>query len=170
LGHDVGSGTNQSDLKNPSYNKSHSFDRLYGSPHSHFGYLDYFYTGTPTLCGIKDLYLKTKIKINSRISIEEDVHYFQTQAKLNDTKNKDLTMPNFLGTENDILINYKVSSNFKTSLGHSIMFGTPTLDAFFGGKVSKQKQYFYIVITATTNFFKSKKQQENKNLKVEAKK
>lgn len=167
LGYDVGSGTNQNDLKNSSFKKTHSFDRLYGSPHSHFGYLDYFYVSQPTLCGIKDLYLKTKIKINSKISIDNDLHYFQTQAKINNVKSPDLTMPAYLGTENDILINYKVSSTIKASLGHSIMFGTPTLDAFFGGKVSKQKQMFYMVVTASPNFFKKKKEQETKlNTKI----
>ncbi|PBQ33761.1 hypothetical protein CNR22_18895 [Sphingobacteriaceae bacterium] len=170
LGLDVGSGTSQNHQKDASYTKSQTFDRLYGSPHAHFGQLDYFYVNTPTLCGIRDMYLKTKLKITSKLSLENDVHYFETDAKINDTKNKDITLPSYLGTENDFSLHYKVSSTIKASLGHCIMFGTPTLDAFFGGKVSKQKQYVYAVVTISPTFFKSKKSENQPNVKIDIQK
>ena len=61
-----------------------------------------------------------------------------------------------LGLENDFLINYKFSSLFKATMGYSIMFGTATLDQFFGGQKSQENQVLYVVITATPNFFKTK--------------
>ncbi|MES2760875.1 MAG: alginate export family protein [Bacteroidota bacterium] len=157
LGLDVGSGTNQNDILDAKNKTSHSFDRHYGLIHGHFGYIDYFYVNQPTLCGIKDYYLKTKIKLTPKFSIEDHIHYFDTEAKINNSKNPGETMPNYLGTENDILLNYKFSDTFKASLGHSIMFGTPTLNEFFGGKKSVQNQVIYMVITATPNFLKIKK-------------
>lgn len=160
LGMDVGSGTNQNDLQNKENKAYHTFDRHYGLIHGHFGYIDYFYVNQPTLCGIADYYLKTKINVSDRFSIEDHVHYFETQAKLNDPLTAGKPLDNYLGTENDILLNYKFSNNFKASFGHSMMFGTKTLDAFFGGKPSKSNQVFYFVITANTNFFKFKKEQE----------
>lgn len=156
-GVDAGSGTNQSDLDNPNYTKSHTFDRHYGLIHGHFGYIDYFYVNRPTLCGVQDFYLKTKVKATSKLSIEDHVHYFLTSAKINDAAHDNVPMNNYLGIENDILINYKVSSLVKASIGHSIMFGTSTLNQFFGGRKPKDMQVVYAVITATPNFFKSKK-------------
>ena len=160
LGVDAGTGTDQKDYENPDSKKSHTFDRHYGLLHGHFGYLDYFYVTQPTPVGVHDYYLKTKVKITSKFSIEDHIHSFATSARLINPKN-DGSMSHQLGIENDILLNYKFSSTFKASLGHSIMFGTDTLDQFFGGRKSQENQVLYAVITATPNFFSSKAQKSN---------
>lgn len=159
LGTDTGSGTDQSDIENNGFKKSSTFDRLFGLAHGHFGYLDYFYVNVPTTSGIQDYYVKSKINITEKFSIDDHLHGFFTQAEINDPNNDNVHLDNFLGIENDIILNYKFSSNFKASLGHSIMFGTSTLDEFMGGNKSEENQFFYAVITATPSFFKSKTDQ-----------
>jgi Alginate export len=156
LGVDAGSGTDQADLENPDNKKSHSFDRHYGLLHGHFGYMDYFYVNNPTLVGAHDYYLKTKVNAGKKLSFEDHMHSFATSATLNDPLVDGKKMNHNLGLENDFLVHYKLSSVFKATLGHSIMFGTPTLDQFFGGRKSKENQVVYAVITASPNFFKTK--------------
>jgi hypothetical protein len=158
LGVDAGSGTNTHMQSDPTNTKSHSFDRHYGLLHGHFGYIDYFYVTNPTLYGVHDYYLKTKVDVTKKFSMEDHLHSFTTSARVYDALN-DRPMSHALGIENDILLNYKFSSNFKASFGHSIMFGTETLDQVFGGKAGQENQVFYAVITATPNFFKSKSEQ-----------
>lgn len=156
IGLDAGSGTDQEDLENPDSKKSHSFDRHYSLVHGHFGYLDYFYVNNPTLVGVHDYYIKTKVRAGKKLSFEDHIHSFATSASLNDPEIDGQTMDRNLGIENDLLINYKLSPIFKATLGHSIMFGTNTLDEFFGGQPGQGSQVVYAVITATPNFFKSK--------------
>lgn len=154
-GVDAGSGTDQSQLDNPSNTKSGTFDRLYGLHHGKFGYIDYFYINKPTWMGVQDYYLKAKVGITEKLSVEDHIHNFETWATIDDP-NDGSHMSHHLGVENDILLNYKVSSTFKATLAHSIMFGSATLDQFFGGQPSRDNQVFYAVITATPNFFKTK--------------
>lgn len=155
LGVDAGTGTNARRDNDPANTKSHTFDRHYGLLHGHFGYLDYFYVTNPTRYGVHDYYLKTKVNVTKKFNIEDHIHNFTTSARVYSLVD-DAPMGHALGIENDILFNYKFSSNFKASLGHSIMFGTATLDQVFDGRKSEENQVIYAVITATPNFFKSK--------------
>jgi hypothetical protein len=154
-GMDVTSGTSQTSLSDPENTKSHTFDRLYGLHHGKFGYIDYFYVNNPTLCGIHDYYIKVKAEVAEGLVLENHLHNFATSATLNNASDGS-AMNKQLGIENDILFSYKFSNSFKATVAHSIMFGTPTLDQFFGAKKSIEKQVFYAVITATPTFFKSK--------------
>lgn len=156
LGVDAGSGTNQTDYENTGNTKSSTFDRQYGLLHGHFGYMDYFYVMQPTKVGAHDYYLKTKVNISEKLSLENHLHDFATSALLNDPNNEGKKMRHQLGVENDFMINYKFSSIFNAQLAYCRMFGTSTLDTFFGGQKSQESQVIYAVITATPNFFKSK--------------
>ncbi|RAW00538.1 hypothetical protein DQQ10_13140 [Pseudochryseolinea flava] len=158
LGVDAGTGTNTHRQGDPNNTKSYTFDRHYGLLHGHFGYLDYFYVTNPTNYGVHDYYLKTKVNVNKKFSIEDHIHNFTTSARVYNQVD-DSPMSHALGIENDILLNYKFSSTFKASVGHSIMFGTATLDQVFDGRKSQENQVLYAVITATPNFFKTKSEQ-----------
>lgn len=157
-GVDAGSGTNESDLSNT---KSTSFDRQYGLLHGHFGYMDYFYVLSPTLVGVHDYYIKGTVKVSDKLSFENHVHDFETSARLNDPLVESQVMSRHLGIENDFMVNYNFSSNFKMQIAYCTMFKTSTLDALFGGEKSKENQVLYAVITATPNFFKSKTEKSN---------
>jgi len=158
-GVDAGSGTNQTDYENPANKKSTTFDRQYGLLHGHFGYMDYFYVTQPTPVGVQDFYVKAKVNITDKFSIENHLHDFETSALLSNTADG-TTMKPHLGIENDFMVNYKFSSVFNAQFAYCQMFGTSTLDAFFGGQDSQANQVFYAVITATPNFFKSKLEQK----------
>lgn len=155
VGVDAGSGTDQADRENPDYDKSHSFDRLSGLLHGHFGYIDYFYVLNPTPYGVRDHYVKAKVNVTDRFSIDNHLHAFAATSDINNPNREGDVMPAQLGVENDILLTYRFAPAFKATLAHSIMFGTPTLDQVFGGQESVESQMFYAVITASLDFFKS---------------
>ncbi len=153
IGADISSGTNQSKLDQPENTVSNTFERHFGLLHAQFGLLDLFFV-KPTNQGIKDFYLKAKIKAKD-LSITNDVHAFASdKTLLHNTTGEE--MNDFLGIENDLKINYKFTSTFKATLGHSIMFGTNSLDQLFGGTPIKDCQYIYAVITAKPRLFESK--------------
>lgn len=156
-GVDAGSGTDQSQYENVASKESNTFDRQYGLLHGHFGYLDYFYVMAPTKFGVSDYYIKAKINATERLTIQNHLHDFVSSGSINDPSVEGKKMNHQLGIENDLIIQYKLSDNFKASLGHSIMFGTSTLDAAFGGEKSLDNQVFYAVIIADLNFFKTQK-------------
>lgn len=154
LGADISSGTDQVDLASPENNTNNTFSRYFGLLHGQFGLLDLFYVKQATNQGIKDYYVKTKFSAG-KFSFSNDVHAFASDKTiLHTTTGEDLD--HFLGVENDLKINYKFSSTFKATLGHSVMFGSKTLDHFFGGTPIKDTQYIYAVITAKPRLFESK--------------
>ena len=153
LGADISSGTAQSKLAEPENTVSNTFERHFGLLHAQFGLLDLFFV-KPTNQGIKDFYIKSKIKADA-LSITNDVHAFASDKTLLHTTTGE-EMDDFLGVENDLKISYKFTSTFKATLGHSIMFGTNSLDQLFGGTPIKDCQYIYAVITAKPRLFESK--------------
>lgn len=154
VGADISSGTDQSKMALPENTASNTFERHFGLLHGQFGLLDLFYVKQATSQGIKDYYVKAKIS-SGALSINNDLHAFASdKTLLNGTTGEE--MDDFLGIENDLRINYKLTSTFKATLGHSIMFGTSSFDQFFGGTPIKDCQYVYAVITAKPRLFESK--------------
>jgi hypothetical protein len=152
---DAASGTDQSVLNDENSTTYNSFDRHYGLHHGHFGLVDYFYVKNPTLTGVKDYYLKTVAKITKKLTIDNRLHYFQTDGNINSMEDGTIMDPD-LGVENDFVVKYKASDTFKFSVTHAIMFGTPTLDTFFGGQESVGNQAVFAVITFSPQFLKTK--------------
>jgi hypothetical protein len=58
------------------YTEDEKFDPLYGTPHKHWGYMDYFYVGTGSPAGgLKNAYLKFNYAGNA-LSAGVDFHLF----------------------------------------------------------------------------------------------
>lgn len=156
LGSETVSGTDLGEFS--SSNESSTFNILYGLRHGRFGYLDYFYLLFDPVFGLKDYYAKFDFSLSKKLNIKNHVHLFSSAAGVYAAN--DVTYANqldsYLGIENDFLVNYTWSPDFKASLGHSIMFGTETLDEVFGGTRSKDNQVIYMVITASPRLFEKK--------------
>lgn len=158
IGLDKMSGSDLQELQDPNA-KSNSYDNLFGLRHGRFGWIDYFYLLIEPIAGLQDYYLKYETSPSQKLNIKNHIHYFRT-----DNNSYHFVRPfgfvspldPFLGVENDLLITYKFTEDFKASFGHSIMFGTNTLDEMFGGQKSRDNQFFYAVIIASPRLFESK--------------
>lgn len=157
-GYDVLSGN---DAVNPS-GKNNRFDPLYGTPHRHWGYMDYFYVGTGSPAGgLQNFYMKAKFTGNA-LSAGVDYHYF---ALHKDMKKADGTViSKGLGSEVDFLLNYNLNKFTNIELGYSMMKATSsmpfakaqaTTDAV-ADTYRRTGQWFYAMINIRPDFFYSK--------------
>ncbi len=151
------SGSDIGDFSDPS-TKSNTYDNLFGLRHGRFGYIDYFYLLIEPTAGLQDYFVKLDYSPSSKFNIKNLLHYFRTDKDSYAVGDFAFANPldPFLGVENDLILTYKFSNDYNASFGHSIMFGSNTLDQMFGGRKSRDNQVFYMVISATPRIFESK--------------
>lgn len=105
--------------------KDNRFDPLYGTPHRHWGSMDYFYVGTGSPAGgLKNLYVKTRYT-GKKFSAGADLHSFylhRPMLKANGDKIADK-----LGTEIDLLVNYSLYKHTTIEIGYSLMNATSSM-------------------------------------------
>ena len=127
-GYEVLSGTNAATAKT---GETGRFDPLYGTPHKHWGYMDYFYvaTGAP-VGGLKNAFLKFRYA-GKRLTTGLDVHYFALAAttlnKMPDAATGS-TLPSKLGMEYDFTATYSLNKFTSLEAGYAIMKGTNSLE------------------------------------------
>jgi hypothetical protein len=155
-GYDVLSGNNATTTDDE------KFDPLYGTPHRHWGYMDYFYVGTGSPAGgLKNPYLKFKYSGNT-LTAGVDFHMFSIDK---DMKKADGTIiDKKLGNEIDFQVNYNMNKFTNIELGYSVMNakssmafakGLATTDAV-ADTYKKTGNWFYAMIRFTPDFFYAK--------------
>ncbi|MEO6548572.1 MAG: alginate export family protein [Ferruginibacter sp.] len=155
-GYDVLSGNNALT------GEDEKFDPLYGTPHKHWGYMDYFYVGTGSPAGgLKNPYLKFKYASNI-IAAGVDFHLFSTQK---DMKKADGTfIDKKLGNELDFLVNYNMNRFTNIEVGYSVMNASNSM-AFAKGQATtdlaadaykKTGNWCYLMLRFTPDFFYTK--------------
>ncbi|MEO7768736.1 MAG: alginate export family protein [Ferruginibacter sp.] len=155
-GYDVLSGNDAST------SEDEKFDPLYGTPHKHWGYMDYFYVGTGSPAGgLKNPYLKFKYAGNT-LTAGVDFHLFSLDKNM---KKADGTfVDKQLGNELDFLVNYNMNKFTNIELGYSVMNAKSSM-AFAKGQATtnavadsykKTGNWFYAMIRFTPDFFYTK--------------
>jgi len=132
-----------------------AFDPLYGTPHKWWGYMDYFYTGTPysAATGLISPQIRAKYTAN-RYFITLDYHNFMSEGNIKDAKGE-LVSKN-LGNEIDLIFNYNVNKFVNMELGYSKMFGSKSLAIAKGQNpdaVRFDADWAYAMITIRPDFF-----------------
>jgi len=118
-GYDVLSGN---DAETPEDEK---FDPLYGTPHRHWGYMDYFYAGTGSPAGgLNNPYLKLKYTHNT-VSFGVDLHHFFLNENMR--KSDGAFIKKQLGNELDLLVSYTMNKFTNIELGYSTMLATESM-------------------------------------------
>ena len=138
-------------LSGNSYNKTdknYAFNPLYGTNHKFNGFMDYFYVGNHiNSVGLNDVYLKYKHSKNN-ISINADLHYFASAGKIS------ADVKNYLGTEIDLLLTYKLHEMCSLSAGWSTMFASESMELLKGGDSKTGNHWAYIMLSVTPTFIK----------------
>lgn len=142
--------------------KDEKFDPLYGTPHRHWGFMDYFYVGTGSpRGGLTNPYLKAKYTGNT-LSVGVDYHWFSINQ---DMKKADgTTIDKNLGTEIDVLLNYNMNKFTNIELGYSIMNATNSMPFAKGQATTdavannyrSEGQWVYLMLRFTPDFFYTK--------------
>ncbi|GAB3994939.1 hypothetical protein GCM10028807_33790 [Spirosoma daeguense] len=159
-GYEVLSGNDDATLKS---GETSRFDPLYGTPHRHWGYMDYFYVGTGSPAGgLQDAFLKFKYA-GKRLTTTFDVHYF---ALANTTFNKMPDVPTAtplsskLGMEYDLIATYALNKFTAIEAGYAIMNGTNTLEYTKQGTMNQKDKigtWAYLMINIRPDFFAAQK-------------
>jgi Alginate export len=166
LGYDVLSGNDGSSATNNykalSTGKNNRFDPLYGTPHRHWGYMDYFYVGTNSPAGgLNNGYLKAKYTGNT-LTFGVDYHSFALNKAT--TKGDGTLIGTDLGNEIDFLLNYNMNKFTNIELGYSVMMATDNM-TFAKGQAttdvaaatfSKTGTWLYLMINIRPDFFYAK--------------
>ena len=141
--------------------KDHRFDPLYGTPHRHCGYMDYFYVGTGAAAGgLANAFFKTKYVANPNLYFTLDFHNF---ALANDMKNgldaSGGKIARQLGNELDFIVNYNLNKFTNIELGYSHLSGTNSLEYAKLGTMDKSKHsanWAYLMLNIRPDFFYTK--------------
>lgn len=165
LGYDVLSGNDGSSAMNnykASTGKNNRFDPLYGTPHRHWGYMDYFYVGTNSPAGgLNNGYLKAKYTSNA-LTFGVDYHSFALNKAT--TKGDGTLVGADLGNEIDFLLNYNMNKFTNIELGYSVMMATDNM-TFAKGQATtdaaaknfdKTGTWLYLMINIRPDFFYAK--------------
>lgn len=158
-GYEVLSGNNATTTK---AGETSRFDPLYGTPHRHWGYMDYFYVGTGAPAGgLQDAFVKVKYTGN-RLTAGLDVHYFALAAptanRLADAPAGSLIDPK-LGIEYDFVATYALNKFTGLELGYSLMNGTNSLEYAKQGTMNQKDKlgtWAYLMINIRPDFFAAK--------------
>jgi len=133
----------------PSDGKQTNFKKLYGSDHTFNGVMDYW--DAPLDQGLLDYYGGVTSKIGKRIGMDAAYHLFQTDYALS-TGRKDL------GSELDVILNYKLNTQTTVQVGWCSYFKTDnTLVAkkIAAGTKVNFPQWAYVMLTIKPTLFSS---------------
>jgi hypothetical protein len=165
LGYDVLSGNDGSSATNnykASTGYNNRFDPLYGTPHRHWGYMDYFYVGTNSPAGgLNNGYLKAKYTGNT-LTFGVDYHTFALNKAT--TKADGTLIGTDLGNEIDFLLNYNMNKFTNIELGYSVMMATDNMPFAKGQATTdvaaktfdKTGTWLYLMINIRPDFFYAK--------------
>lgn len=136
----------------PGDTRSHRFDPLYGTPHKFWGQMDYFYVANgfgPG--GLLNYYLKSTFTLTPKLSGMADYHIFQSP---NDVLMGDKPLNSkSLGSEFDLILNYKIMPNVAMQLGYAHYFSSLPLAAVKGVSNAREgANWAYLMINVTPKF------------------
>jgi hypothetical protein len=153
-GYDVLSGNSVSTTT-----EDNRFDPLYGTPHRHWGYMDYFYVGTGAPAGgLNNPYFKIKYTANT-YSFGADVHSFSLNKAMQ--KGDKSTLDKDLGTEVDLTLSYTMNKFTIIDLGYSVMNATKAMPFAKGQATTdavantyrRNANWVYLMINIRPDFF-----------------
>jgi hypothetical protein len=138
------------------------FDPLYGTPHRHWGYMDFFYVGTGSPAGgLTNPYAKVKYTSNA-LSLGIDYHWFSIDQVMK--KGDGTEIDKNLGNELDFLLNYNMNKFTNIEFGYSIMNATSSMPFAKGQATTDvaannfrtEAQWMYLMLRFTPDFFYTK--------------
>ena len=131
---------------------SNTFDKLYGSNHAFNGNIDYW-TSVPT-SGLIDIYGGLSGKLSSKLSANLTWHTFSLAQDYEISNEK---IDKNMGSELDLIFNYKVSKEIALQGGYCMYFDSEPTNKYFKltDTDTRQAQWVYIMLTIKPNFFKT---------------
>jgi len=140
--------------------ENHRFDPLYGTPHKHWGYMDFYYvaTGSP-VGGLQDAYFKVKYQSNL-FFVSLDAHNFRLAKNVTNSLDPDKNnIDKNLGYEFDFIANYSLNKFTTLELGLSYMKANNSTEYIKRTTMDQARhdaQWAYLMINIRPDFFFAK--------------
>lgn len=137
-----------------------AFNRIMCAGHTHMGFMDYFTSADlreVRWAGINDFFLRADYKANSKLNFQATLHYLLLDKPylLGFDPIGYLEVDKPLGTEIDVIVNYKVAPSFTIQGAFMMMLPTETLERVkLSGGESEFSYFSYISFLFTPKFFK----------------
>lgn len=130
---------------NTSATASNSFSTLYATNHKFYGYMDYFLNipSDTKQRGLMDLYARIGYTPSKTVNLTVDIHHFSLANENNLGVNK---IKKTLGTEADVLIDYKPSTIIQLQFGYSLLFATKNMEYIKGGNANDLNTWAYLML------------------------
>lgn len=134
-----------------------SFAPLFGTNHKFNGWMDYFYVGNHTRSvGLIDINAAITYK-KDKFSAKVAPHFFSSPAVVLNGSDK---LDDYLGTEIDITVGYKLNKGISINAGYSQMLATETMEALKGGDKNITNSWGWLMFTFKPNLFSHKADKE----------
>ncbi|MDD4920986.1 MAG: alginate export family protein [Bacteroidales bacterium] len=133
--------------------KQSNFKKLYGADHSLNGYMDYW--DTPLTQGLLDYYGGLTAKVVKSLSVEGTFHLFNTDKQLRSGTEE---VGRDLGSEVDLILNYKMNPQTVLQVGWSHYFitdNTLLAKGIAADAKIRTPQWAYVMLTVKPAFFSS---------------
>lgn len=105
------------------------FDPLYGTPHKHWGLMDYFYVADGFgIGGLSDFYVKGRWKPLDKLTVTADFHQFASTNTVLAADKTPLNKPSF-GQEFDLVGQYALTKQIGLEGGYCVFNATDALAA-----------------------------------------
>jgi hypothetical protein len=140
--------------------ENHRFDPLYGTPHKHWGYMDYYYVATNSpVGGLQDAYFKVKYQANL-FFLSLDAHNFRLAENVANAADPDkMNIDKNLGYEFDFIANYSLNKFTTLELGLSYMKANNSTEYVKKNTMDLNRhnaQWAYLMINIRPDFFFAK--------------
>ncbi len=133
--------------------KNKSFNPLFGTNHKFNGFMDYFYVGNhANSVGLVDVYANLKYS-KHKFGVSLSPHVFSAAETVIGTSGK---ADSYLGTEIDIVTNYKLHKFITANLGYSQLFGSDTMELLKGGNANRTQNWLWAMLTIKPEVFSFK--------------
>lgn len=144
IGEDYTSGNEPT---NATTGKNRRFDPLYGTPHKHWGLMDYFYVADGFgVGGLSDFYVKGRWKPIDRFILTADFHQFASTNTIVGADRTPKNTPSF-GQEIDVVGQYVITKQIGLEGGYSIFNATDALAAVKGvTNAQKTNTWAYLMV------------------------
>ncbi|BDD04850.1 alginate export family protein [Aureibacter tunicatorum] len=139
-----------------------TFDPLYGTHHKFYGFMDYFYVGSPHQnVGLWDKYISVDYKVNSKWNVALKAHHFNSAADIYArTEGGSFAAEiedSYLGTELDFTFGYKYNEYISLVGGYSQMFASSSMEVLKGGSSTTGNNWAWLMLNINPRIFTSKK-------------
>lgn len=130
-----------------------SFDILYGGRHRFFGEMDYFsnLVKSTSNLGLRDFYARMNYQFSSVHSIKINYHYFSLQDDISFLGL--LNLDESLGSEVDLIYQYKANIPVDLKIGFSMFFPTETMEYLQSADPSDFSYFSYLMLTFKPELF-----------------